>query len=385
MRRKTGQIFPFCLLLLTILLAFIISNFEIGFLNLRKIQQQKKLDGIAMSYATDYARGLNALAGLNEGLEIAIERGHMMAIAFTTLGACAPFAPPCARAFTKLAIKIRPFYKKLNKLGKELAEQQNQIIGWMTKTRCQANQASFFEFKNFHMYPSFPCTVQPDFRHLPFYRPDQDSDEKIKGVSKCEILTFNSYNQFKSRIDSLASQRFTNSIPNIEVRYLSNSKKTHFEKPLTFEKAQELTPSMSVVVRNNHEQFQFSQATLEQCTEFKRLFGSLTEGIPFVFDIPAPLVFKEDFFQEKNRIIFIASNKINSDFENVHPGQFEDLAKKVWALTEIKINGTDFKKMEFKPKIESISLHLKLTDELQRKKPLQGFPNLRSIQHEIAH
>jgi hypothetical protein len=286
MRKQAGQILPFCLLLTTALLVLIISNFEIGFLNLSKIQEQKKLDGVAFQYATDYARGLNGLAALNRGLEIVSQRGKLVAGVYAILAGCTLFTGACSKPFNRLSSEIGPFFRKLNKLGADLKFQQEKIIHWMVANRCQTNPFNGMIFQNFHLYPSFGCEFYGDYSNLPFYRP----------------------------ISSIFDQK-----------------------------------------------------------------------LPFVFDVPAPLKFKSEFLSEKNKMIFISANPKDNRLDKIHPGTFKGLPKKIWSLSEIKVDGEDFQKMEFKPRLNAVSLETQLWQAFQPQKILEDWPNLQGIQNEIAH
>jgi hypothetical protein len=386
MRSNHGQIMPFCMLMIAILIFFIISNFEIGFLNFRKIQQQKKMDGIAMHYATDYARGLNALAALNQALVITSQRGYMMAGVYTALAACTAFTGICAKQFVSLSIEIVPFYKKLNKLGKSLARQQEGIIKWMIQSRCSSNIEMLTTFENFHLYPELPCTLQSNFEGLPFYRPDETATENIEGVEDCKTQEFTSYNQFDEFTNTLSDQLTYRKVPRFDIRYESEKRTVHHERPKTIAQAQALTASMQKRVGDHYENFGFRKAIVQYCTKFTELFGELTHDLPFVFDIPAPLVFKDDFFQHGNKMIFIASNKIDSGFKKIQPQERStDSPKKVWGMTEILIDGDNFRKMKFKPRIDSISLNKELWISATTKRPWVGWPNLITNEHEILH
>lgn len=281
-----GQILPFCMILMSVLLWIIISNFEVGFLNLRKIQVQKKLDGTALDYGTTYARALNGLAATNEGLKIAAQRGYMMTVIAAALAASAqiPYSP--TKVWWKmLKPKLPRFYKRLNKLGESLAKQQEQIISWMVQTRCLSEQTYKLEFNSFYMYPHFPCSFHGDFEGLPFYRPGD----------------------------------------------------------------------------------------------------SLSHHLPLAFNIPAPLVFKNEFFEEKNRFIFLVSEKIKSPFHKIHLDSSHHSSGTVWSLTEIKIEGHDFQKMEFVPRLSPVSLENKLWRGIQANNPINNIPSLEVVSREIAH
>jgi len=371
---RSGQVMPFCVLLIAGLLILILSNFQIGFLNFRKIQQQKKMDGIAMHYATDYARGLNALAALNQGLSITAQRGYMMAGVYTALAACAILTGICAEQFKNLSLEIVPFYIKLNKLGKSLAKQQDGIIRWMIKARCRASLEMVPVFDNFHLYPEFPCTFYPDYRGLPFYRPNETATENIEGVEDCKTQEFTSHNQFNSFADSL-TQGANYRSPRFSVRYESQFKTIHHEKPRTALLAKELPASISRKVRDHYETFIFKKATVKFCTKFTQLLGKLTNDF-IAFDIPSPLVFKDEFFEHGHKMIFIASDKIDTEFRNVYSPANTNLPKKVWATSEVWIQGDNFKKMEFKPQLNAITLDRELWSNATQKKPWVRWPNI---------
>ena len=58
---------------------------------------------------------------------------------------------------------------------------------------------------------------------------------------------------------------------------------------------------------------------------------------------------------------------------------------KLWSLSEIKINGRDFSKMEFYPELSAVSMEEKLWDQIQRKKFWKSLPDLETVKNEINH
>lgn len=386
MKHNTGQVLPFCLLLIVALLILVISNFEIGFLQLKKIENQKKLDGIALHYATDYARGLNALAGINEALVIARNRGYMMASVYTALAGCTLFGGACARQFSNLSMEIYPFYRKLNKLGKDLALQQEQIIAWMLQSRCQSNMEALTLFKNYHYFPELPCVYRPDYSGLPFYRPDEKFGKQVAGVEDCQMQRIHSYEQFQAYVEKLSSQSVEDGSVRLKIKFTSVQQTIHFEKPLTLDIAKKLPRSMQKKITDHYENFIFREAMIHHCKKFTQLFEKLTKGFPFVFEIPSPLVLKSIYFQRDHKMAFMASGSVQSPIETIRTkDQLGKHHEKIWSVTEISIDGDDFQKMEFKPRLDSITLQNELYMDAIQKKPYIRWPNLIGSKDEFFH
>ncbi|MEZ4846822.1 MAG: hypothetical protein R2877_07810 [Bdellovibrionota bacterium] len=395
MKCNSGQIFPFCVMLLAMVLVLILSNFEIGFLNYRKISEQKKMDGFAMHYAADYARALNALAALNEGLAIVRNRAWLVSGTEAMLIACSiPKPDKCGLPLARLSAKLPQFYSRIDRLGQAMAKQQEQIISWMLQTRCQANtELRWTAFKDFQMYPVLPCSFRSDFEGIPFYRPYDDfSNSQNQGVENCKTATHTSYNDFQNLTRNLSNQPIEESVAQFKVIYESAQGNQHTERPIHATAAHNLPYSTQQRVQNQSEKFDFKKAEVTYCAKFGQILGSVSEGIPPLFEIPAPLVFKPEFFTRDNRIIFMASNSIDSGFnkplktfyrqDQNRPPHLQD---KVWGLTEVKIEGEDFRKMDFIPKITAVTLQNGLERTAKANNPLVQWPNLIRNQNEIHH
>ncbi|MCC7460733.1 MAG: hypothetical protein IT286_05465 [Proteobacteria bacterium] len=395
MKRNGGQIFPACVMLIAMLLVLILSNFEISFLNFRKIQQQKKMDGFAMHYAADYAKALNALAALNDGLATVRNRAWLVSGAEAALLPCAPYQwKKCGLPLVRLTAELPRFYSRVNKLGKEMVKQQEQIISWMLQTRCQANtELSRTAFADFQLYPVFPCAFRSDYAGLPFYRPYDDyTNPENQGVENCKTATYTSYNSFKSLTSKLANKPVEETVAQFKVTYQSTHNNLHFEKPIHANAAHNLPYSMQKIIRQQPEKFDFAKAEITYCAKFGQVLGSISEGIPAFFEIPAPLVFKSEFFTRDNKIIFMASDSLRSQFKKPLQTFYRQddqstpsIQDKVWGLTEVIIEGEDFRKMEFNAKMSAVTLQNGLERVARIKNPLIDWPDLIRNKNEILH
>ena len=131
-RPSRGQALPMLLIVLPILLAFWGLTLQEGFLAAEKIRLQRRADEAALLLANDHARALNGIAMLNQGLAIVRRRVRLMHATWISLTACSAFNPGCAKALSRLAPKLRPFYRKSEKLGQALAQKQDQLARWAT-------------------------------------------------------------------------------------------------------------------------------------------------------------------------------------------------------------------------------------------------------------
>lgn len=137
MKTPKGQILPIASILLSLFILALNGYGSRWIRSIEKVQQQSEVDALVLSILNQPTRALNAIAALNQGLEIVKERGHAIAIALITLKACAALTvgtSPCLIAYLGLRKDAGPFFRKLQKLANELAKQQNQIKAWAEET-----------------------------------------------------------------------------------------------------------------------------------------------------------------------------------------------------------------------------------------------------------
>ncbi len=284
-RRNQGQILPFAMIIIVILAYFIFSNFEIAYLNFKKVKQQKETDAFALAMANNYARGLNVLAAYNEGLVIAKNRTKLVTLVTAAVTACAAaWIPPCIRAERKLIPKVTQYYSRVNKLGKTIEQNQKQIISWMANIQCDLQTVENIK-KPTYVYPDIFCDHRNRNEPLPFHRS--------------------------------ISTDFTDTL------------------------------------------------------------------IPV--HIPEPLVLTNDFFNEKNKIIIAQQPKIESVMADSHGGFLKSLGQHLWTMSEVKINGENFEKMEFTPTLHAISLQSELWKQIKHNPTLSTEPTIGEFEHEISH
>ncbi len=383
-KNNRAQILPFCLLLVCIVVSIIFSNFEIGYSQYRKVENQKNLDADLLILANQYARAYNSIAALNEGLSIAANRAYMVAEVYTALGVCsALLVKPCIDAFEKLSKTLPGFYDHLQKLGARMASDQDQIAKWMVDTQCTSILNSKIRFDKFHLYPGFPCTGVDIQTSLPFFRPNSPSSEiDPQNVKKCRTKKVSSYSQFKIQMDVLQNNPLANAA-DIEIQYVSDhTRKIHYENPRNVIEANILPFTITQKEGNRFAVYRFSMAEIHFCKQFSSLLQKITGKLPALFHIPSPMVFKNEFFEDKNKIIGIAAIKNNSVFETYHPEDNTHPSSDVWSISEVKLEGNDLQKMDFKPYLHAISLDQKLWSELRYD---SIWPNLQELQDEIHH
>lgn len=383
-KRNRAQILPFCMLLVCIVVSILFSNFEIGYSQYRKVENQKNLDADLLILANQYARAYNSIAALNEGLSIAANRAYMVAEVYTALGVCsALLVKPCIDAFEKLSKTLPDFYDHLQKLGAGMASDQDQIAKWMVDTHCTSILNSKIRFDKFHLYPEFPCHDVDIQTSLPFFRPNTASGETdAQNVKKCRTKKMSSYSQFKIHLDVLQNDPLSNA-SDIEIQYVSDhTRKTHYENPRNVIEANVLPFTITQKEGDRFVPYRFSTAEIHFCKEFSSLFQKITGKLPALFRIPSPMIFKNEFFEEKNKIIAIAAMKNNSVFEAYHPEDQINPSSHVWSISEVKLEGDDLQKMDFKPYLHAISLDQKLWSELRYD---SIWPNLQELQDEIHH
>ena len=335
-----------------------------GLLYWRKVQHQKDLDGIALEYGTQFARGLNTLAALNQALSIAKQRAYLMAATYTSLAACSP-TPICIRALSRLTPKIKPFFRKIRNLGENLRDKQEQIMTWMIQVQCQFSQRGSNRFEAFRFYPNF-CG-QP-VENLPFTRlASKDID-----VVRCKDQKFHHFFRFKSAASrkSLHGRIVSNEII---VEYTNSTNDTsYFIKPTTNWEVQKLSPYL----QKDRHRYIFSQGKIKVCKKFSNLWKKIEKSLPLGFQLPEPLELTKKFFNEQNKTLFLAStNRIYFD---------EKEEKSLWGLSEIKVKGENLSKMKFASFLHSISLEKQLWKKLNSDFR-HNWPNLSSFENEIYH
>ncbi|MCB0272774.1 MAG: hypothetical protein KDD46_07155 [Bdellovibrionales bacterium] len=116
-RKNTkGQALPITLIAIAITIAFVFSNINRIHMLTEKIRVQKQADAFALKIGTEYARSLNALSGLNQGIDHMITQYQIyagVAVAATIVAIYTGFA---AKAI------IREFAKGIYRISKGLYE-----------------------------------------------------------------------------------------------------------------------------------------------------------------------------------------------------------------------------------------------------------------------
>ena len=381
---RNGQVLPFCMILICVLLWFLFSNFEIGFQNFKKIENQKKLDSFALDLSTQYARGYNALAALNDGLKTVALHAEAVATIAVIVNACGLFIPICSQPAKNLDEELPGFYRKVTKLGKVMADQQDAIAKWMINTQCTYIAQSYLVFGQFHMYPKYDCFSSDQTSQLPFYRPNNNEDEKIKGINKCNSIKLTSFNQFKTDVEKLDEGK--NEVKtDIQITYVSTNGGKLYKNPANAREATLASSAINQREGDHYINYHFDNATMKSCVSFNDIFHSVIGKLPELFDIPAPLIFKNEFFEEKNKLIMIAMQKLDSPIKEIHGDVLQDTPNQVWSLSEVKIDGTDFSDMKFSTALHSVSLVDQLSDQLDTNVSFHSWPNIKDLKNEIHH
>lgn len=385
--KNQGQVMPFCLLLIVILTWVIYSNFEIGYVNFKKAQQQKEVDQITLDLATQFSRGYNEIAVINEGLEKIRNRGVIVALATAAAHYCAAYlAPPCLKFVAKMDPKLIDFYTNLSNLSDEMVKDQEAIQKWMLGVYCNKKFLLKAQFR-LALYPRYTCS-EAKIEELPLVR---TTDEDFDGIQKCKKLTINSYEQFQSNILNLYSDKKNS---DLHVTYENFETKKRFSvAPKNFDEASKLPSTMSRQNNGRYLTYFFKQVNYQRCEVFTDIMADLGGIASSIMSLKGPLVFTEDFAKSKNRFIALAAPGVREDgspFEKSHGDLLNGITNDTWSVSESKILGTNLAEMEFKPRLNAISLQKELDEDIEKHPPLSSyfftdFPKLSEIANDIHH
>lgn len=386
--RSRGQIMPFCVFLIMILLWVIFSNFEIGFVNFKKTQQQKEIDAVTLDLSTQFARGYNAIAAINDGLLKIRNHGLIIAGVAAAAHACAVVAvPPCIRYVAKLDPKLPPFFKNLYDLGQEMKKDQENIQKWMISTYCSKELETRIKYR-LALYPRYSCR-QIKIEELPLTRA---ADEDFNGVMKCHKTKIENYSQFHSFIEN-HNNSFDNKSIEIHVIYENyETKRKYYAHPVSFQDALLIQASIMRKEGSHYRSYNFKRAELENCENFKNFFSQLSTRFSQLLLLPGPLKLKDEFFNSKNRFIALAAPGFldeGSPFKDKHGDILSFVFNNTWTVSESKILGSDLNEMEFTPRLNAVSLHKELDEEIKNHPPISSylarFPKLSEMEDDIHH
>lgn len=392
---SSGQILPLTAIILFGLVFFIGANALRSLTGIQKIENQREADLFVLSLSNEQARALNGIAALNQGLEIAVQRGYAIGIALLTLEACAMAvfsAPICAPALARLGAKAVPFYRKLAKLGKALAKMQDQIAEWGSGRPVEM----LFLFNH---TPANLGNVQvflfpEEARKLPIRREERrpsDEGDWADGndLKKCERYRFETYFRF-DRARQVGHIHLGQN-DSLSVEYANQS--TGFREQVDVDSGLALLR----LRRTRGESF-FQNATYLQCQSLQDLLSGF--GLRDAIQIPPPYHLTDDFFQNGGRLTISRVMKTPSR----QVGRQEDLDRllcddgqecinhpDIWSIAESEVDGADLTEMEFRPILRSITHDEELWQSLRQKMGrlfIQGFdqpPDWRDERAHLAH
>ncbi|MFH1262401.1 MAG: hypothetical protein V1495_03015 [Pseudomonadota bacterium] len=374
--RRSGQVFPLFALLLTPLILFVGANADRLSSGIAKIRNQRETDSVALTIANERARALNAIAALNQGLKIASDRGYAVAVALLTLEACTMMlfsSPLCGPALTKLSAKAVPFYRKLEKLGRILRRQQEEILIWAdARPREIETRFNLSHVGKAQLFPYAPGPLPVRRSEAPPAGPPGElssADDFSSGreVRKCSVTRFNTYSDFRTAIERDAFRLGRHDSAVIDYRNPRSGTRRQFQAE---------TPTALLGVRPTRcfpgnapgDCAQFQNATLFRCRSVYDLLGHL--GLASPVKIPEPLQLEDRFFSDGNRLAVARGTKNrNRAFDPLLRRRVGERISRpdLWALSETEIAGGDLAKMEFRPLLTSIHLDRPLWLRVQAK------------------
>ena len=174
-----GQILPLSLSLLVLGMTVVFHHGFLWFESISKMKLQRTADTQVLTSVNNVARSLNAIAGINEGLEIVRTRVIIFTLTLHSLRACAAItlgASPCFSAWRKLEQSSHLFFKRINRLSSILADQQDQIASW-GRLSLYEGTTKRFDISSSRDHISWIYPPKEKFNKLPIYR-----DQKINSV-----------------------------------------------------------------------------------------------------------------------------------------------------------------------------------------------------------
>lgn len=339
---RAGQFLPLTVMFLPVMILLYFYLFDEGHGSYQHIQQQKKVDTYAYHLANDQARALNAVAALNEALETAHKRAVLMATVIAGLTACSPFNPACARALSRLMPKVKPFYDKLEKLGASLAKQQDEILEWAHLS--QLSSLGYFNFQQPGLTFALEPSVQKPLREWLFRGESKAS--KLHQLVECRYHTTRSPTHASTLVGlSDANQA--------EAQYRESTSGLVQTMVLDSNRKGSIPTSISSLVGQEHNTFQFIYATVRVCAKF----GSILEKMQLnsMFNLPAVYVFSNSYFSKGNRIGLFAISSLRGLTPSILGKGTKAYAMETSSYAEIL--GADLMKMEFEAKLSSKANH----------------------------
>ncbi len=357
--RNRGQILPLALFLLPVLALFIGVNGERLNLQVRKVAEQRDADTTLLLAATQQARALNAIAALNEGLQIALERGYAMAVAITAVTACAAMTlgmSPCSKAATSLARDAPPFYRKLNKLGRELAKSQDEILAWAEVAPSQTVVVrNTFEGLHSRIF------LHPRLARLRVRRVGEEGFRSM-GLGEEEVGMAGGGDVVRCRASQFGAGQYAQlaSIPRdgndrLSLTYISAG---------AFGATRELGELRGLAFREHNQRWNFLRGTLIKCESFRDIMQSVSSA-NFVFNLPPPYALEESF-PNAQRIALGRSTSGTIRFKPLlnRDSQGQIHRQKIWAFSEARVKGLDLGKMEFFVDLTKITMLNELLENL---------------------
>ena len=331
----SGQALLLVMILIPILVISFFAIFDEGFASYQHLRQQKVTDSYAFNLATDQARALNAIAALNKGLVIAHNRGLLMATAVTGLTACSAFSPDCAKALQRLLPKVRPFYRKLDALGKSLAAQQDALVDWAYQT--QVSALIYFHRQNSQVMFALGPRLQPT--RLQLVRADTQSSA-MNSLVECKSHITTSITQAQYLANAFPSNnailRYEESLTGLQQRITLDP---YNKKPITSPVYDRVGTTMKP--------FYFHSAVVRVCASFRSILQNI--NLDFIFDVPAPYVFLNTHFQTSDHLDLVA----RSPLDEITPSIFGKKNSYHTNQTESSaiVLGSNLMNMEFVPRL----------------------------------
>jgi len=365
---EKGQILPLALVLLPVLIVFVGANGYRWHGGIQKIKYQRQADALVLLALNEQARAYNAIAALNEGLQITLERAYAMGVALVTLKACAALTlgtSPCLTALIRLESQAIPFFKKVNRLAKLLADQQDVLKSWAAKAPQKI--VATYNIKNNINNHSTQKAILFTPAHLPIRRFTKH-EIKSNGVEqsgfgngsdllRCNENKFSTYSSFHQA--RLTGSFYLKKHDTLTITYQSsNSGIPKLFHPKTSFEIRAFQRNRWINEHGQTQLFKFDTSVLRKCESFKDLLLRLNNYIPLPIQIPPPYVLDEKYFQDGNQMKIVLQSK---DPENPfmpflsQKGSSLKTSNKFWSVSQAKLKGHDLEKMDFSAHLSSFS------------------------------
>lgn len=377
--RQRGQILPLVAVILIPLSILVATNGERLWRGTEKIRDQKELDSISLQASTQQARALNAIAALNQALNIAARRAQIVAGSLLFLSGCASASfglnVPCNNALLSLTRDAVPFYKNLQSLGQQIQRWQDTLSEWGGRAPRQ-----FILTESLGSILDVTYYLDPDGRwggpagRLWVRRAGSYSENSVANGSDlldCKTVTYSASQIQSSRLNGTIAPlgRHDSGVGHYRSGGQTSDKN--------------LTGLSDSDLRNTAEgSWTLESVDVSRCSSFHDILSNAGFGNS-LFGLPAPMVIEANF--ENRQTLLLASSRAveRPVLGRVLKTQTQSLEgpPRQWSLSEVGVRGSDLDEMNFRSDLRPLQRHMTAWNRF----PGFNKPALEEFSSDLSH